>query len=185
MLLKQDPYNKHLKTPDEYAGIWHKMQSDFKYGIRTYSGKEFNFNYLNEDMICIEDIAHSLSNQCRFGGHTNHFYSVGQHALWMTNQADEDKLECLMHDATETYLLDIPKPIKNLLPQYSEYENKLHEIISKKFKLNYPYSRSVHELDLLSMLVEWDGIVLHNYIKCLTPPAVEKRFLDMYEQLKR
>lgn len=184
MILKSNSNNKNQKTTEEYIEIWKKAQSDFKFGIRTYTGKEFDFFNLNEDMICIEDIAHSLSHQCRFGGHTKHFYSIAQHSMWMAKQADINQLECLMHDSTEAYLLDVPTPIKRLLPQYKDYENKLHEVISKKFNLIYPYPEIVNSLDLLSLMVEWDGIMINDTINCLTPHMAEKRFLELYEKLK-
>ena len=51
-----------------------KSEIDFGPGIiSTYKGKRFNVLAPNPELICIEDIAHALSNLCRFGGHIQQF----------------------------------------------------------------------------------------------------------------
>lgn len=53
--------------------------------LQTFTGKKiFPLNPRTED-ICIADIAHSLSMQCRYNGHTKLFYSVAQHSAVMAN----------------------------------------------------------------------------------------------------
>lgn len=109
--------------------------------IRTFTGKYMNVFEPTEDMICIEDVAHALSNQCRFGGHLPKFYSVAQHSLMCCEMATpERKLEALLHDASEAYLLDVPKPIKQRLSNYKEIEDNLMRLIAKKFGFQYPLS---------------------------------------------
>ncbi len=49
--------------------------------IRTFSGQYVNVFAPDPDTILIEDIAHALSQQCRFGGHLPEFYSVAQHCV--------------------------------------------------------------------------------------------------------
>lgn len=96
------------------------------------------FNLRLED-IDIDDIAHSLSNQCRFAGHSRFFYCVAEHCCHCYDIAkisgyySDECLMVLLHDATEAYLVDLPRPIKNELPQYREIENKLSEVIMNKF----------------------------------------------------
>lgn len=66
--------------------------------------------------ICIEDIAHSLSLQCRFNGHCEEFYSVAQHcvivARFLKDYSKQVQLKGLLHDAAETYLSDVVRPVK-------------------------------------------------------------------------
>jgi len=59
--------------------------------IQTYSGRRFNPTRPHIDAIVIQDIAHSLSMQCRFSGHCKKFYSVAQHSVlvsYLCNQED-------------------------------------------------------------------------------------------------
>lgn len=107
--------------------------------IRTFTGIYVNVFEPTEEMICIEDIAHALSNQCRFGGHLPVFYSVAQHSIIMSDKMHEShKLAALLHDASEAYLLDIPRPIKKGLSNYKEIEDKLMTAIAAKFGFEYP-----------------------------------------------
>lgn len=45
----------------------------------TYTGLKFYPQDPRPEEMCIRDIAHALSMQCRFNGHTQVFYSVGEH----------------------------------------------------------------------------------------------------------
>ena len=42
-------------------------------------------------------------------------------------------LACLLHDASECYMSDIPRPFKRELPEYRELEERLLEMIYEKF----------------------------------------------------
>jgi len=81
--------------------------------IQTYSRKQFDLLNPRAEDICIEDIAHALSNLCRFTGHTSEFYSVAQHSVIMGDQAlnRRDRILMLLHDAHEAYLGDISGPL--------------------------------------------------------------------------
>ena len=71
--------------------------------IETVSGRKFYFLNPNPEDIDIEDIAHALSMQCRFTGHTKWFYSVAEHAIWVSYLVPVHlALEGLLHDASET-----------------------------------------------------------------------------------
>lgn len=127
--------------------------------IQTFTGKMFNpINPVIED-IDIMDIAHALSLSNRYVGHTTRPYSVAEHSLNLVNYAEQQnahedlKKWCLMHDASEAYLCDIPRPIKKFLPQYKEIENQLQKIIAERFDLCWPIPDKV---------LEWDTRILLN-----------------------
>lgn len=105
--------------------------------MRLHSGRNFYPQSVTLDMIDIQDIAHALSNLCRFGGHPRRFYSVAQHCVLCAGQAKTpaQALATLLHDATETYLVDVPRPIKPLLKGYQELESDLAAMIEIRFGL--------------------------------------------------
>ncbi len=107
--------------------------------ITTYS--KINFRPLEpvEADIRIEDIAHSLSMLCRANGHYDSFYSVGAHCLNCYEEAcarretPRVRLACLLHDASESYLSDVTRPVKKYLDRYQEIEERLITAIYTKF----------------------------------------------------
>lgn len=108
--------------------------------IITYTGRTINPMNPKPEDISIVDIAHSLSNQCRFTGHTSEFYSVAQHSVLVTNMVpDKDKLWGLLHDASEAYLADLARPIKrdygDLADAYSAAERRLMHAVALRFDL--------------------------------------------------
>ncbi|MCC6328947.1 MAG: phosphohydrolase [Acidobacteria bacterium] len=109
--------------------------------IQTYTGKKFYPLEPDPDQICIEDIAHSLAMLCRYNGHTKQFYSVAQHCVILSQKffnSRHMRLAALLHDASEAYLSDLPRPLKHL-PQfafYREAEDQLQSMILQKFNIS-------------------------------------------------
>lgn len=115
--------------------------------IKTFSGKHFYYDRINKDDIDINDIAVSLSNICRFAGHLSHFYSVAQHAVLCSQLVPQEfAFEALMHDATEAYCQDIPAPLKRLLPDYKQMEEKIDAVIREKYGLP-PVTEHARQID--------------------------------------
>lgn len=132
-----------------------------KYCIRTFSGLEINVFEPTPEMICIEDIAHALSNMPRFAGHTKTFYSVAQHSLHVSRLAsNKNKLKALLHDASEAYLMDMPKPIKIMFPEYNKIENTLMEVIAEKYKFSWPMCEELKRIDTDVLYEEWDELMI-------------------------
>lgn len=107
--------------------------------ITTYNGIHFYPLEPEADKIYIEDIAHALSLLCRGNGHVKHFFSVGQHCINCAVEAMERGysrrvcLACLLHDASEAYLSDVPRPFKKSLPSYQELEDRTLTVIYEKY----------------------------------------------------
>jgi len=133
--------------------------------IGTYSGRGVNPLCPKPKDICIDDIAHALSNICRFNGHCREFYSVAQHcvyvaaALW--NCGTDNCLCGLMHDASEAYLGDVITPIKtgtDMRMLYMLHEQRLQRVIARKFKFTYPEPYIVHYVDKRLLYIEADSL---------------------------
>ena len=142
--------------------------------IRTYTGKKFHFLDPQSDEIDITDIAHSLSMQCRFTGHTRFHYSVAQHSVlvawWLERAGFDDRTQFagLMHDAAEAYIADLSRPIKGLpgLVGYREIEQQIAAAINRKFDCFQPESeslaisqadRALCEIEGKALVAEWEG----------------------------
>lgn len=98
--------------------------------------------------IDIVAVAHSLSMLCRFGGHSNKFYSVGQHCVRAAALVPkEDRLEALLHDGTEAYLQDLVRPVKHRMYDYKQLEQKVWQQFAFKYGLNEHLSDSVKKVD--------------------------------------
>ncbi len=106
--------------------------------IQTYLGGAFDFVELlegKEQVIELDDIAHALSQKCRFSGQCHRFISVAEHQVVVkdivaqilqmpTPPKDVPQLRsedhhlarqfATIHDAPETYTGDLSRPLKLL-----------------------------------------------------------------------
>lgn len=105
--------------------------------IQTYSGRQFWPLDPRPEEIHIEDIAHALSLTCRYNGHCEWLYSVGQHSIYVAQQlSPELRLAGLLHDAAEAYVGDVTRPLKKHLYDYKIIESRLQTAIAVRFRLN-------------------------------------------------
>ena len=170
--------------------------------ILLSSGNYFSYKDIKSNKYLIEDIAHGLSHVCRFAGHTERFYSVAEHCYHASYVIEDQQfaLDALMHDASEAYLGDIPRPLKALLPEYVEIEKQVEAEIAKEFNLTYPMSEAVKLVDIRLLATEkqlvmnflnntdsWeylDGVAeLPLRLLCWSPKVSKEKFLDRYYEL--
>lgn len=182
--------------------------------IVTYTGKYFDLLNPTPDMVCIEDIAHSLANICRYTGHVRGFYSVAQHCVLMA-RADlpGDPLKKLLHDADEAYIGDIASPWKQLLwickpadkttfeyyVSIRDWESKVQKVIGLALGVDLSHSADVKEADNRMYFTEvrdlmppskefgkWRGNLkpLADRIVCWSPKYAEREFLDEHIKLR-
>ena len=174
-----------------------KLKVD-KRGIpfETASGRLVYPLDLDPEDVDLGDIAYSLSNLCRFGGHTNRFYSVAEHSVRVSQKClKKDALTGLLHDASEAYLVDLPRPVKVYLSEYRQYEEKVQRVIAGKFGITWPYPASVYEADHRLLVTEMrdlmthyinEGLVIKPYkeiIDPMTPSQSRRAFLARYKEL--
>lgn len=130
--------------------------------MQTYTGRRFFPLDPHIDDICIEDIAHALALQCRYGGHCLQFYSVAEHSVLLARyvlaQTPVDPrlaLWLLLHDASEAYLTDMIRPLKPFMPQYRSAEDRVQWAAYQRFGLDPAVEpREVKQLDKRIVLDE-------------------------------
>lgn len=125
-------------------------------------GEAFEPLHPNPDQIWIEDIAHSLSLQCRFNGHPKEFYSVAEHCVrvsWLLEDWEEPgdvQLWGLLHDASEAYLTDIPAPLKRhpMFEGYRAAEEAVMWTVCNRFGLPWEEPDAVKLADQAMLATE-------------------------------
>lgn len=79
------------------------------------SGRDIDLDAISYLDINLEDIAHSLGNQCKFNGHTKRFYSYAEHAIILRNLINEEskgqnlngRMAAFLHDAPRCYFENV------------------------------------------------------------------------------
>ena len=171
--------------------------------ITTYTGKHFDPTEPDMEAVDIRDIAHALSLTCRGNGHVKTFFSVGQHCINCAREAalrgysKRIVLACLLHDASEAYMSDVPRPFKKSLPEYVQAEEALLDKIYERFLgsvLNEEEQRMVKKID--DDMLYYDLKVLLNEPSDREAPElkieldytvipfeqVEQQYLEIYEK---
>lgn len=166
--------------------------------INTYTGKKFHILNPTLDEICIEDIAHALSQLNRFTGHSIFPYSIGQHCLLVSDLCSpKNKFTALMHDSVEAYINDISRPLKQYLPDYKKIELDIEKLIAKKFNLEFPFPEEIHIADAVAVSTEARDLMPNKpeawilsqkpradiHIKKMSPKHVEQLFLEKFYEL--
>lgn len=175
--------------------------------IQTRYGRKFHLLDPRPNDFSIYDIAHSLSNVCRFTGHVSTFYSVAEHSVRVANYVEKLYPEpgymawvyaALMHDATEAYICDMARPFKQL-PEfrfYREIEDKLMEHLAGAMQIVYPFPACVKHADEVLLGTEVRDLMgtpidgwhfrykhLHAKIRPWSPAKAKRKFLHAYYRL--
>jgi uncharacterized protein len=169
--------------------------------IQTFTGRQFRpLNPRPED-VCIEDIAHSLSLQCRFNGHSRDFYSVAEHSVRVADEClrrgtRQDARAGLLHDAAEAYTSDVPAPVKWNLPDFQALEARVQKVVWETFGGRDYDADLVRQIDIDLLATElrdlhgpppepWGnaGAALPGRIVPWPAREAEQRFLERWREL--
>ncbi len=116
--------------------------------VHTHSGRMLSLIDPQPEDITLLDLAHGLSHVCRYSGQTRQFYSVAEHSILVSGMVPIGlRLAGLLHDACEAYVTDIPAPLKQFLPQYKEFEERVQSAIDAKFGIK----RSDEDRDVIKI----------------------------------
>lgn len=168
--------------------------------IQTSSGRCFPVLHPTADDVDIEDVAHALSNLCRFAGHTKEYYSVAQHSVLVSHHVSpEHALQALLHDAPEAYIVDLPRPLKHsgMVDGYKVIEDRVWAAVAEHFFLFEEIHPEVKLADNRALFTEqrdligkqakpWTGQTepYQGTIVPLTPKQAKSQFLARYEWLE-
>jgi len=115
---------------------------DTKTWRQTYTGGAFDLLSPRAEDVSIQDIAHSLSNLCRYNGHSLRHYSVAEHSVLVATYAQAvlhkspvEILHALLHDAGEAYTGDIATPMKEAVPALRPFLKKIDAVVLGAFGL--------------------------------------------------
>ena len=172
--------------------------------MTTFTGLQFNAFEPEADKIRIEDIAHALSMLCRGNGHVSSFWSVGEHCICCAKEAagrgisKKVVLACLLHDASECYMSDVPRPLKQNMKDYKQQESRLLDVIYRKFlgeALTEEEEKQIKAIDddllwydlemLLGEKQDREKPELHIRLDYKVRPfdMVEREYLDFFREL--
>lgn len=119
--------------------------------MQTRSGRKFDLENIEDNMIDASDIAWSLAHICRFNGHCRRFYSVAEHTILMMRMPQllgrvfDPRTQyvltgqILVHDAHEAFVGDMPRPMKKLLGSaWSDVEDRIATHVRKSLGVHGP-----------------------------------------------
>ena len=132
--------------------------------IRTYTGNTFHYEDMSPKDVSIADVSHALSHICRFTGHVKVHYSVAEHCCRVSDLCSpENKLWGLLHDASEAYCSDLPRPFKRLigLEPYRTYEKRIMCIICERFGLPLEEPKEVKAADMRLLVTEQRDLMVN------------------------
>lgn len=168
--------------------------------IHTYTGRVIDLNNVQVSDIDIEDIAHSLSNTCRYTGHPKEYFSNAEHSVNVSLVCDPDiQIHGLLHDAAEYLVGDMHSPLKHSseMKSYVDREkNKIMPVIAKAFKIDYTdeVSARIKTCDNRMLATEVGQLMNGKWnlkhepypkfkIKALSPLKAKQAFLNQYYKL--
>lgn len=197
-LLYKFQYNIH-----NYENMTEEIPNLPGHWMATHTGRKIDPGTMTKDDVDIEDIAWSLSHLCRYNGHCDHFYSVAQHSVYVSEIVQSlggDPKKGLLHDATECYVGDVVRPVKHRtdMENYVILENRVMRIIGEAFNFSTPIMTSEVSLaDDIVLLSEKDQILkdspdwgwgndiirMEGKIKIMYPQEAYKFFMNRYNEL--
>lgn len=167
--------------------------------MQTYTGRAFYPLDPRAEDVDPHDIAHALAMICRYGGHTRSYYSVAEHCVLMSHAvAPGNALWALLHDATEAYVGDMIRPLKQHMPAYRAAEKQVMAAICDRFGLDHDCPAEVKDADLRILRDERDALMVpapHPWrsvegvsplgvtVEGWAPVEAEKRYLDRLAEL--
>ena len=180
------------------------MQNELNkyYGsIRSYTGEQISIVNPEKNKYRIIDIAKGLSYKGLFAGQTPFYFSIAEHTalvidLYIAHKNDRGekpdpkmKMAMLLHDASEAFLPDMPKPYKNLMPIFEQFENAMQGSIFTYYDLPFLMLAHIKPFDTKAQDTEFAIFQQAAFeqkldkgikYKSLDPEKIVGEFLNLY-----
>lgn len=180
--------------------------------LETAAGGWVDFSNPFRSNVEPEDVAQGLAYEYRYGNQLEDpRYSVLQHSLMCYHLSrvkypHSIKLQiiCLLHDASEAFMHDLPAQLKQFCTEYKKIEKKVQAMLYSKIGgIDYVgdiYTSLMHELDSEALHIELyalgkkeamkDNLPLHEkaiyqYVRSLNEEEQQIEFLDELRKLRR
>jgi len=171
--------------------------------VQTFTGRKFWPLDPRAEDVRIEDLAHQLSQVCRYGGATRRFYSVAQHCVLVSKCVPRQHARlALLHDAAEAWIGDMVRPLK-YQPEMTNFriaEQRIEAVVLEAFGVyaSPEARRAVKEIDDRIIVDEigalmadppayWDRLgdieALGINVRAQSPRAAEAAFLRRFLEL--
>jgi hypothetical protein len=176
--------------------------------IQTYLGLAFDLDAPRVEQIEIEDIAHALSNICRYNGHCAWHYSVAQHSVYVAEivHATDPRMALvgLLHDAAEAYIGDWSSPLKQVFRRIAVavlgLEHDIERAIGERYGVDLvTRNRLIKQADLITLADEKAALfgpsprpnwaassgfapASGRLVERLQPEQAKARFLEAFER---
>ena len=161
--------------------------------ILTADGTYFDYEAPDPALFTLNAIATGLANTCRFGGQCWPFYSVAEHSIMVSRiVSPELALHGLLHDAAEAFIVDMPKPAKEMLPDYRALEKRIEAVMFPAFGLSVEMPPEIKRADRIMLATEqrqlmknrddweWTSGVepLPLKLRCASPASARMAFIE-------
>lgn len=97
--------------------------------------------------IVLDEVAHSLAQQCRYNGCTLVHYSVAEHCVRISRLVEKHGTQAalwgLLHDAAEAYIGDVIRPVRELILGFDLIEERILKAVATRFHLDWPAPEEV------------------------------------------
>jgi len=152
----------------------------------TFTGRAIDLTLRQDNDFVVNDIAHALSMQCRFHGHTRQFYSYAQHCVMVSKMVHvEFRLEALFFEAARVYRNNDKKLKSKIFEQFGIQSS---EFSAREIAHASLIMKATERRDLMAPSDDvWPDIVGISpraaTITPLMPAAAEMIFLKQYKEL--
>lgn len=180
----------------------------------TATGACLDLRFIAADAICIDDVAHHLSQLNRFTGAACRPYSVAEHSLLVVQilehagETSPHVLQAaLLHDAHEAYTSDLSTPMKQRVgTSWHAVEQQVAHAVRQRFGVLVPSkiaATRIQDADLTALSTEraqlmpdrgpeWACTVMHppvDWVRLserlhMTWQDWRQAFLDRYQELE-